>query len=210
VSSSEFALRLQLSRSSVPTWNRATACKNLARLHYLAAPGRLARRSRPRLIRLFLWQRSLAWTATVVCLRPFLDLKDPRRHNVRHRFTDLLTIAILAVLCKSDDWTQVVEWAGAHRLWLKTFLTLPNPENLTVQQREQLEALQRKFPALAKLSRHREKLREIFQDKRVKRPDTAVVRLRAWCERGRRMGLKALEPFYRTPWWPLTVAWRAA
>jgi predicted transposase YbfD/YdcC len=64
--------------------------------------------------------------ATAVCLRPFLDLKDPRRHNVRHVFTDLLTIAILAVLCKSDDWVEVVEWARAQRQWLKTFLALPN------------------------------------------------------------------------------------
>ena len=64
--------------------------------------------------------------ATVVWLRPFLDLTDPRRHNVRHVFTDLLSIAILAVLCKSDDWTEVVEWARAQRDWLKIFLTLPH------------------------------------------------------------------------------------
>lgn len=64
--------------------------------------------------------------ATAVFLRPFLELKDPRRHNVRHVFTDLLSIAILAVLCKSDDWIEVVEWAKAQRAWLKTFLALPN------------------------------------------------------------------------------------
>jgi predicted transposase YbfD/YdcC len=63
--------------------------------------------------------------ATAVFLRFFLDLKDPRRHNVRHVFTDLLTIAILAVLCKSDDWTEVVEWARANQAWLATFLVLP-------------------------------------------------------------------------------------
>lgn len=68
--------------------------------------------------------------ATAVSLRPFLDsflgLKDPRRHNVRHVFTDILTIAVLAVLCKSDDWVEVVEWAVAQRDWLATFLTLPH------------------------------------------------------------------------------------
>jgi predicted transposase YbfD/YdcC len=63
--------------------------------------------------------------ATAVFLRFFLDLKDPRRHNVRHVFTDILTIAILAVLCKSDDWTEVVEWAKANLAWLRTFLSLP-------------------------------------------------------------------------------------
>jgi predicted transposase YbfD/YdcC len=64
--------------------------------------------------------------ATEVFLRFFFELKDPRRHNVRHQFTDILTIAILAVLCRSDDWIEVVEWAGAQQQWLKTFLDLPN------------------------------------------------------------------------------------
>lgn len=63
--------------------------------------------------------------ATAVFLRFFSTLKDPRRHNVRHVFTDILSIAILAVLCKSDDWTEVVEWASAHYDWLKSFLALP-------------------------------------------------------------------------------------
>ena len=60
--------------------------------------------------------------ATEGFLRFFLELPDPRRHNVRHVFSDVLTIAILAILCKSDDWTEVVEWARAQRNWLKTFL----------------------------------------------------------------------------------------
>ncbi|MGH9567192.1 MAG: ISAs1 family transposase, partial [Candidatus Angelobacter sp.] len=63
--------------------------------------------------------------ATEGFLRFFLELPDPRRHNVRHLFTDILTIAILAILCKSDDWTDVVEWARAQRNWLGTFLLLP-------------------------------------------------------------------------------------
>jgi predicted transposase YbfD/YdcC len=63
--------------------------------------------------------------ATAVFLRFFTGLKDPRRHNVRHVFSDILTMAILAVLCKSDDWIEVVEWAKAQREWLKTFLALP-------------------------------------------------------------------------------------
>lgn len=63
--------------------------------------------------------------ATEVFLRFFTGLSDPRRHNAVHRFTDLLTIAILAVLCKSDDWAEVVEWARAQRAWLARFLELP-------------------------------------------------------------------------------------
>lgn len=63
--------------------------------------------------------------ATAPFLRFFKDLKDPRRHNVRHVFTDILTIAILAVLCRSDDWEDVVCWAEAEQPFLRTFLALP-------------------------------------------------------------------------------------
>jgi len=58
--------------------------------------------------------------ATAVFLRLFSDLKDPRRPNVRHLFTDILIIAVLAVLCRSDDWIEIVEWAHAQHPWLKT------------------------------------------------------------------------------------------
>ena len=64
-------------------------------------------------------------TATAPLLRFFGDLQDPRRPNIRHLFTDLLTIAIVAVLCRSDDWDEVVIWAKANLDWLKSFLSLP-------------------------------------------------------------------------------------
>ena len=87
---------------------------------------------------------------------------------------------------------RAAELKGSRWLWVT------NPENLDPEQRRELERLKRLFPDLAKLSRHREALRRIFEDHRIRRPDTAVVWLRAWCERGRRMGLAALEPFFRT------------
>ena len=87
---------------------------------------------------------------------------------------------------------QARELKGSRWLWVT------NPENLDAGQRKELEGLRRKFPALADLSRHREALRRIFEDGRVKRPDTAAAWLRAWCDRGRRLGLTALEPFYKT------------
>jgi hypothetical protein len=40
-------------------------------------------------------------------------------------FTDILTIAVLAVICTADDWDDVVVWANARHEWLKTFLALP-------------------------------------------------------------------------------------
>jgi predicted transposase YbfD/YdcC len=64
--------------------------------------------------------------ATAPFLRFFSAVKDPRRHNVRHVFTDILTIAILAVLCKSNDWDEVVCWADAEVEFLTSILPLPN------------------------------------------------------------------------------------
>src|SRR5205823_1969950 len=40
--------------------------------------------------------------------------------------TDILTIAILAVLCRSDDGADVVVWAKVQQDWPATFLALPN------------------------------------------------------------------------------------
>ena len=64
--------------------------------------------------------------ATAVFLRFFTGMKDPRRHNRRHLLSDILTITILAMMCGSDDWPQVVEWAKARHAWLAEFLPLPS------------------------------------------------------------------------------------
>jgi transposase len=113
------------------------------------------------------------------------------RFHVMKNFQDRLSDARREVQRKLPK-EQAKELKGSRWLWVT------NPENLTPEQRDELEALQRKFPDLARLARHREALRRIFEDGRVRRPETASIWLRAWCERGRRMGLTALEPFYRT------------
>lgn len=64
--------------------------------------------------------------ATAPLLRLFDGLADPRRPNVRHLFTDILTLAVLGIMCRADDWTDVVAWANAQHAWLKTFLELPH------------------------------------------------------------------------------------
>ena len=64
--------------------------------------------------------------ATEVLFGFFADLPDPRRHNVRHLFSDILAIAILAVMCRADDWSEIVLYANAWKPWLATFLSLPN------------------------------------------------------------------------------------
>ena len=87
---------------------------------------------------------------------------------------------------------QAKELKGSRWLWLT------NPQNLKPQQQEELERLKKLFPSLARLAEHREALRNIFEDGRFRRPESAIVWLRAWCERGRAMGLKALEKFNQT------------
>lgn len=53
-------------------------------------------------------------------------IPDPRRHNVSHPLTSIILIAILAVMCGEDDWTDVQDWADFNLDWLKTFLDLPH------------------------------------------------------------------------------------
>jgi transposase len=84
------------------------------------------------------------------------------------------------------------ELKGSRWLWLT------NPENLKPEQQAELDRLKKKFPALARLSEHREALRKIFQDGRFRRPESAIVWLRAWIEQGRALGFKSLEKFNRT------------
>ena len=56
-------------------------------------------------------------SAPPLFLRHFQGLKDPRRHNVRHLFSDILTIAILAVMSKADDWQDIHEYAASNEPW---------------------------------------------------------------------------------------------
>lgn len=54
------------------------------------------------------------------------EIDDPRADNARHYLTDILVIAILAVMCGSDDYPGVVEFGRDQLDWLKTFLRLPH------------------------------------------------------------------------------------
>jgi len=63
-------------------------------------------------------------TATTRIPRAFLDMPDPRKRNVTHRFIDVLTIALFAVICGAEDWVSVAAYGQAKLDWLKTFLNL--------------------------------------------------------------------------------------
>jgi hypothetical protein len=64
--------------------------------------------------------------ATARIPRAFEAMPDPRHHNIRHQFIDIITIALFAVLCGCDDWCSVVAYGRTKQEWLATFLALPN------------------------------------------------------------------------------------
>src|SRR6202035_1062702 len=54
------------------------------------------------------------------------DMDDPRAANARHFLTDILVIAIVAVMSGSDDYPGIVEFGRDAQEWLKTILRLPH------------------------------------------------------------------------------------
>jgi len=73
-----------------------------------------------------------------------------------------------------------------------------NPENLSVEQFEQLRRVQEQFPALKGLVHQRESLRAIFEDRTIQDATGGQQRLQAWMEQAKATGLKALEKFCKT------------
>ncbi len=84
------------------------------------------------------------------------------------------------------------ELKGSRWLWVT------NPENLSEEKRAELEKHKRRFPTLAALHEHRERLRRIFEDRHLTDPAKATERLRAWAEQGKSLGLTALAKFNKT------------
>ncbi|MEO6567636.1 MAG: ISAs1 family transposase [Opitutaceae bacterium] len=64
-------------------------------------------------------------TAAGGFLRFFTDLPDPRGVNKIHKLSDLIVIAVMAVICGADSWAQVAQFGGCKQKWLATFLELP-------------------------------------------------------------------------------------
>ena len=57
----------------------------------------------------------------------FADLPDPRVERTRlHALTDILVIAICAVLCGAEGWEDIAEFSEAKRDWLQERLPLEN------------------------------------------------------------------------------------
>ena len=56
----------------------------------------------------------------------FASLTDPRRSNARHELSDLLVIAVCAVICGAEGWEDIEEYGKAQVAWLEQILTLPH------------------------------------------------------------------------------------
>src|SRR5438067_2384034 len=57
----------------------------------------------------------------------FEGVRDPRvAGRCDHLLIDILTIAILAVICGADDWTDIEAFGQVRESWLRQFLELPN------------------------------------------------------------------------------------
>ena len=87
--------------------------------------------------------------------------------------------------------TDAVELKGSRWLWLT------NAQNLSVEERQELDRLKRQFPELGRLSDHREELRRIFDNREIGTAAVGAIHLKRWCAKGREMKLAALGPFYR-------------
>jgi hypothetical protein len=59
-------------------------------------------------------------------VKHFEGLPDPRTGNAKqHNFLEILIMAICAVICGADGWSDVELFAKNKKAWLKTFLKLP-------------------------------------------------------------------------------------
>lgn len=59
-------------------------------------------------------------------LRFFNDLPDPRGRNKIHHLSDMIVIAVMAVICGAEGWTEVELFGQSKQKWLATFLELPD------------------------------------------------------------------------------------
>jgi len=59
--------------------------------------------------------------------RRFSALQDPRVERTKlHQLLDIITIAICAVICGADDWSEIELFGESKLEFFKSFLPLPN------------------------------------------------------------------------------------
>jgi predicted transposase YbfD/YdcC len=69
----------------------------------------------------------MAASHAVAITAHFQDLEDPRIDRTkRHNLSDIITLALCAVLCGADSWVEVEKFGHAKLAWLRQRLDLPN------------------------------------------------------------------------------------
>jgi len=56
----------------------------------------------------------------------FTEMEDPRRSNRRHYLLDMIVVAICAVICGADGWSDIELFGNSKYEWFKGFLRLPH------------------------------------------------------------------------------------
>jgi hypothetical protein len=57
----------------------------------------------------------------------FGKVTDPRIDRTKeHKLIDIMAIAICAVICGAEGWVDIENFGNGKRVWLQTFLELPN------------------------------------------------------------------------------------
>lgn len=60
-------------------------------------------------------------------VKHFGDIKDPRvERTKKHQLTDILVIAILAIIAGAQGWEDIENYGISKQKWLAEFLALPN------------------------------------------------------------------------------------
>jgi transposase len=113
------------------------------------------------------------------------------RFHVMKNFQECLTGARRELQRKLSE-RERERLKGSRWLWAT------NPENLTAERRQELEALKQQFPELGKLADQRESLRALFNDATIHQPEEGRKRLQAWMEQVKALGLSALNKFCTT------------
>lgn len=113
------------------------------------------------------------------------------RFHVMKNFQDCLTAA-RRELQRRLPGPERTQLKGSRWLWVT------NPEHLTTEQQQTLQALKQQFPELGKLADQREAFRAIFENRNITSPAAGRQRLQAWLEQVQQLGLTALTKFCTT------------
>ncbi len=90
----------------------------------------------------------------IACMQ---EVPDPRApYNQKHKFLDIIMIAVTAILCGMDTWNEIEDWANSKREWLGSFLELPGgiPSHDTINRVFQMMDPEKFHDAFFRLDRH--------------------------------------------------------